>query len=106
MNIYPSDITSDDVEITELFKIIGLKEKPADLVVGIAGFPEGLRHPPEGMSVHEQDEISIILDGGFFIETIEGKHECKTGDVIHIPAGEAHASTAFGYGKVFYVLFG
>lgn len=106
MKIYPTNFTSDTVEITELFKITAAERKPANLDVGVAGFPEGLRHPPEGMSAHVQDEISIILDGGFVLETKEGKYECKAGDVIHIPAGEEHASTAIGYGKVFYVLFG
>lgn len=108
MNIYPTRITSGMVDIVELFEITG-KEMPGgsiNLKVGVAGFPDRLRHPPEAMAAHDQDEISLILEGHFMLETPQGGFSCNTGDVIHIPAGEEHASTAIGNGKVFYVLFG
>lgn len=106
MKIYPTILTPGTLEITELFEIAGTAGVPTNLNVGVAGFPDGLRHPAEGMAAHDQDEISIILDGSFLLETKDGEHLCKSGDVIHIPAGEDHASTAQGNSKVFYVLFG
>ena len=109
MKIYPTKFTPDILEITELFSLIGenvSKYNTANLNVGVAGFQDGIRHPVDGMAAHEQDEISIILEGDFLLETSDGKSKCQVGDVIHIPAGEEHASTAFNNGRVFYVLFG
>ncbi len=106
MKIYPTILTPEMLEINELFEIAGMAGAPTNLNVGVAGFPDGLRHPAEGMAAHDQDEISIILDGSFLLETKDGQYLCKIGDVIHIPAGEDHASTAQGNSKVFYVLFG
>lgn len=106
MKVYSTgNITTDSLDIAELFDICGLG-KQADLQVGFAGFPLGLRHPGEGMAAHEQDEISIIIEGEFELETEAGKIMCKVGDVTYIPAGEAHASRSPTGGKVFYVLFG
>lgn len=109
MKIYPTKFTPGTLEITELFNLIGDDVTPhhkANLNVGVAGFEDGVRHPVDGMASHEQDEISIILEGEFLLETPDGKSKCQVGDVIHIPAGEEHASTAFNNGRVFYVLFG
>lgn len=105
MNLYPTNFTPDKFEISELFEIAGKETTSASLKVGVASFKDDERHPQEGMSVHEQDEISIILEGKFLLETREGKCKCRAGDVIHIPAGEEHASTAYDNGKVFYILF-
>ncbi len=108
MNIYSAEISSGELDIAELFAITGkeISGGGINLKVGVAGFPDGLRQPAKGLATHEEDEISIILEGSFLLETAEGEFFCKSGDVIHIPAGEAHASTACGTGKVFYVLFG
>lgn len=106
MKLYHTKFTPGELEIAELFELVGKEMTPANLNVGVAGFPDGLRHPAEGMAAHEQDEISIILEGNFLLETPDGQYECRAGDVIHIPAGEEHASTAADNGKVFYVLFG
>ncbi|GAA6153802.1 cupin domain-containing protein [Pseudoteredinibacter isoporae] len=106
MKIYPTrNISTDSLDIAELFTLCG-KQKSHDLQVGVAGFPMALRHPAKGMAAHEQDEISIILEGEFTLETEEGVFTCKAGDVTYIPAGEAHASSSSTGGKVFYVLFG
>lgn len=108
MNIYSAEIASGALDIVELFEITGRKMSDGgiSLKVGAAGFPDGLRHPADGMAAHEQDEISLILEGDFLLETAEGAVSCTVGDIIHIPAGEQHASTAIGHGRVFYVLFG
>jgi quercetin dioxygenase-like cupin family protein len=58
------------------------------------------------LAAHEQDEISVILSGSFVLHGETGDIQCEAGDVIHIPAGEAHASTAVGDSSVFYVLYG
>jgi len=109
MKLYPTKFTPGTLEISELFELIGEEDRrgaTTNLKVGVAGFQDGVRHPLEGMAAHDQDEISIILEGDFLLETPEGKCKCRTGDVVHIPAGEEHASTAFENGRVFYVLFG
>lgn len=106
MKIYPTEITYGTLDIRELFEITGQEGQADKISVGIAGFPNGLRQPETGMTAHDQDEISIILEGSFAVETTAGEFFCKSGDVIHIPAGEEHASTASQNGKVFYVLFG
>ncbi len=106
MKIYPTELTSGTLDISELFEITGKEMSNIKLNVGVAGFPDGLRHPTKGLAAHDQDEISIILEGEFQLETNKGKFCCKAGDVIHIPAGEEHATTATNNSKVFYVLFG
>lgn len=109
MKLFPTTFTPGILEITELFELVGkdaAEGVAANLKVGVAGFQDGVRHPLEGMAAHDQDEISIILEGDFLLETPEGKSKCGIGDVVHIPAGEEHASTAFENGRVFYVLFG
>ncbi|WP_417624244.1 hypothetical protein [Paremcibacter congregatus] len=109
MKLYPTKFTPETLEITELFELIGTdvsQNASANLNVGVAGFQNGVRHPLEGMAAHDQEEISIILEGEFLLETPAGKSKCRAGDVVHIAAGEEHASTAFDNGRVFYVLFG
>lgn len=106
MRIYKTEITSGTLDISELFEITGKEMGNIKLNVGVATFPDGLRHPRGGMSAHDQDEISIILNGKVLLETQKGYFSCETGDVIHIPAGEEHASIAIDKTKVFYVLFG
>ena len=106
MKVYSTKhLSTDSLDIAELFDIAG-QGQPRDLQVGVAGFPLGLRHPEQSMAAHEQDEISIILEGEFNVETEAGTVLCKPGDVTFIPAGEAHASSSSTGGKVFYVLFG
>lgn len=94
----------DSVDISELMALGPLEL--AALKVGCAHFPAGSRQPATGASVHAQDEVSLILSGELDIETVHGKQRIKAGDLVHIPAGEAHSAIALSNVSLLFVLFG
>lgn len=81
-------------------------ERLAGLRVGTAKLSKGEWVPPEGTSTHAQDEVSIFLSGS---ATLESGGETRTvgpGEVIVVPAGEAHRSQALEDCEIFWMLFG
>jgi quercetin dioxygenase-like cupin family protein len=95
---------SEDVDIASLLTLGPQTEGAID--VGTASFPPGVRFPETGFSVHEQHEVSLLLEGEFVLETLEGTHIVKAGQMIHFLPGEQHAATAVSEARVFYILFG
>jgi quercetin dioxygenase-like cupin family protein len=73
---------------------------------GIASFPKGVRHPATGLSAHKGTEVSLIIDGSFEVETADGISRVDGNNLVVIPAGEGHATTALADSRVFYILFG
>jgi mannose-6-phosphate isomerase-like protein (cupin superfamily) len=78
----------------------------AAIDVGIASFPASVRSPESGFSVHEQHEVSFVLEGEFILETPDESQTVKAGQLVHFGPGEQHASTAVCESRVYYVLFG
>ncbi len=78
----------------------------AAIDVGVASFTSGCRSPESGFSVHEQHEISLLLEGEFILETPEESRIVRAGQLIHFQPGEQHASTATRDSRVYYILFG
>jgi len=78
----------------------------ASLEIGIVEIPQDYRHPTEGASIHEQDEISLILSGRLEIECNERTTTLEAGDVVVIPAGEPHASRSLEDARIYFALFG
>lgn len=72
--------------------------------IGTVHFLSGQRAPETGSAAHEEREISVILEGE--LEVISGgvRHVVGPGDLVDIPAGEAHYSTALSDSKVVYML--
>lgn len=58
--------------------------------VGLLSFPAGTRLPAEGVSRHDQDEVSFILSGELHAVSGGEVHTLRAGDVTLIPAGEEH----------------
>jgi len=81
-------------------------EKVAGLRVGTARLAKGERVPPEGESVHAQDEVSILLKGTATLDAGGVTREVGPGEVVYIPAGEPHSSEAKEDCEIFWVLFG
>jgi len=104
MQVLKTDFVGSDFMLERLLEL-GPKRKAA-LEVGTVEFAAGYRHPQDGMSVHSQDEISLILSGRLVVEHPSGNAELGAGDVVFIPAGEPHASRALEQSRVYFVLFG
>ena len=81
-------------------------EKLAGLRVGTARLSKGEWVPPEGMSTHAQDEVSIFLSGSATLESGGETRKVGPGEVIVVPAGEAHRSQALEDCEIFWMLFG
>lgn len=73
---------------------------PAAASFDIAAFPEGVRHPAEGFSVHEGTEISFILDSEFEVETRDCTSIVPGNSLVIIPVGEPHVTRANKAGRV------
>ncbi len=73
-------------------------------ITGILEFKAGTRLPLEGTSVHDQDEISFILQGK--LEATSGGETCtiQTGDISFIPALEHHFAFVLEDTRLAYVL--
>ncbi len=74
--------------------------------IGTVHFLSGQRAPETGSAAHDEREISVILEGE--LEVVSGgvTHRVGPGDLLDIPAGEAHYSTALSDSKVVYLLLG
>ena len=73
-------------------------------ITGILEFAAGTRLPPEGVSAHEQDEVSFIIAGR--LEAVSGGEAAtlNAGDISFIPAGEAHWALVLEDTRIAYVL--
>jgi len=75
--------------------------------IGTVVFKEGQRVPAgDGRSAHDQDEVSLILDGKITLDTEDESTILESGTLIHIPAGIAHSSVAIEDTKIFFMLIG
>lgn len=81
-------------------------ESLAGLRVGTARLSKGEWVPPQGTSAHAQDEVSIFLSGSATLEAGGETRQVGTGEVILVPAGEAHRSQALEDSEIFWMLFG
>jgi quercetin dioxygenase-like cupin family protein len=104
MRILQLKNASEVADVSEIMALgpMGL----AALKVGCASFPAGSRTPASGTSVHSEDEISLILTGELEVETVLGRQRIKAGDLVHIPAGEAHWANVISPTRLLFVLFG
>ena len=98
------DIDSSEFRVDTLLELLPIDEGRAS--IGVATFKSGMRHPEQGLACHEQHEISFIIEGSFDLHTEEGTTVVEAGQLVYLMAGEQHATTAKGNGKVYYVLYG
>ena len=91
-------------------QVLQLLELPAErlagLKMGTARLAKGEWVPPTGDSSHAQHEVSLIVSGEALM--VSGGRECivRAGDIVRIPAGEAHRSQALEDTEVLWILFG
>ena len=104
MNILSTPAASGAVDILSLLKLG--PEAGAAIDVGVASFPPDIRFPDTGYSVHDQHEVSLILEGETEIETPDGVTTVRAGDIVHLEPGEQHAAIARTPTRVFYILYG
>jgi len=103
VEIYQLDSDTGGFEVSSFLHLAARRSGAVE--VGSAHFPKHMRHPAEGFSVHDQTEISLVLTGGFSLETPQARRQVHAGEVVVIPAGMPHASTALDDSSVYYVLF-
>lgn len=100
----PLDYAEHPTQVLELLALPHLAS--AELKVGTARLTKGETVPPDGMSQHPQHEVSIFLRGSATLETGGETREVGPGEVVWIPAGEAHRAQAHEECEIFWVLFG
>lgn len=74
------------------------------LITGILEFAAGTRLPLEGVSTHEQDEISFILSGRLAAVSGGEAATLNAGDISFIPAHETHWALVLEDTRIAYVL--
>ena len=104
MKVLTTPAASGGVDIASLLTLG--PEQAAAIDVGVASFPPDVRFPDDGYSVHDQHEVSLILQGEVEIETESGTATVRAGDIVHLEPGERHAAIARVPTRVFYVLYG
>lgn len=102
MKVVKADFSGTELALRSLLSVH--LAGSADLEFGSAVMPRGCRQPPQGVSRHDGDEISLLLRGRAVLETADGRIEVRAGDVVFINAGEAHATEALEDCHVYYVL--
>lgn len=79
----------------------------ASASIGTVAFKAGQRVPDgEGQSVHDQDEVSIVLEGRITLQTDDKNTTLDAGTLVHIPAGVAHSSVAVEDTRIYFMLIG
>ncbi len=81
-------------------------ETSASLKMGTAKIQKGDWVPVTGYSSHQQHEISLILKGLLEIEIAGQTTKLKHGEVVMIPAGEAHRTLALEDTELIWFWFG
>lgn len=81
-------------------------ETSASLKMGTAKIQKGDWIPVTGYSSHEQHEVSVILKGELEIEVGGITTPLKHGEVVMIPAGEAHRTFALEDSELIWFWFG
>lgn len=104
MRVIKTDFGGTGLALRSLLKLA--LPAPAALEFGTVVIPRGSRQPPQGVSRHEGEEISLILEGRAVIEWHGGRTEVGSGDLVHLAAGEAHATEALERCLVYFVLAG
>lgn len=78
----------------------------ASLQTGTVFLGAGRRQPASGSSMHEQHEISLILEGEIELQTAAGVRRVGVGEVVHLAPREAHVATALTDSRIYFALFG
>jgi quercetin dioxygenase-like cupin family protein len=73
---------------------------------GTAYFPAGTRVPEEGLSAHSGFEVSLMIAGELDVFAGGVTTRLKAGDLVNLPPGEEHHSTALTDVKLIYVQVG
>jgi quercetin dioxygenase-like cupin family protein len=81
-------------------------ETSASLKMGTAKIQKGDWVPQTGYSSHAQHEVSVILKGLLEIEIAGQTTPLKHGEVVMIPAGEAHRTLALEDSELIWFWFG
>jgi quercetin dioxygenase-like cupin family protein len=102
VKLFKTEFSGSDVALRSLLSVDMLT--PGHLEFGAAVMARGCRQPRQGVSCHDGDEISLLLTGRAIVETESGRVEIKSGDIVLIKAGEAHATEALEDCHVYYVL--
>ncbi len=90
----------------QVLSLLELPTQQASLKMGTVQLAKGAWIPPEGYSKHTQHELSLILQGGIEIESVGEQVSIEAGDVILIPAGQAHRSRALEDTRLVWFWFG
>ncbi len=105
MKIIKMQYGDENAPLVDLLRLENIDQASAR--IGTATFAAGQRIPEvEGMSCHDEDEVSLILEGKLALETEIENVICEAGDLIHLPAGTAHASVALEDSKIYFMLLG
>lgn len=102
MQIIKADLGGTNLALRSLLALT--LPSPATLEFGTVVIPRSTRQPAEGVSQHDGEEVSLILEGRAVIEWHGGRTEIGAGDLVHIPAGEAHATEALERCLVYFAL--
>lgn len=100
----PLEYASHPAQVLELLALA--PDRLAGLRVGTAKIAKGEWVPPDGHSTHAQDELSLVLSGAVTLEAGGQSRLCGTGEVVLVPAGEAHRSLAQEDCEILWMLFG
>ena len=104
MRVVKTDFEGPGFVLRTLLSLVSQGNGPIEF--GTVTFPRGYRHPRDCMSVHDRDEISLVLRGRLVIECGREKTEITVGDAVHIPAGEAHVAEALEESHIYFALVG
>jgi len=69
----------------------------------VSSFAAGLRVPAEGVSKHDEIEISLILSGAFELDSGGEVARLEAGDLVIVPPGETHSFRVLADTKIFTV---
>jgi quercetin dioxygenase-like cupin family protein len=86
------DLPTEEQVSVSLWKVFEQKNVNGKITMGKVVIPPGERVPLEGVSIHEQNEYSIVIKGSFIAESGGKQYRINAGDATFIPAGEEHAA--------------
>lgn len=104
MKVFPLEYPQLPLQVLDQLELPA--EASASLKMGTAKIQKGDWIPAAGYSSHEQHEVSVILKGLLEIEVTGQSTTLKHGEVVMIPAFEAHRTLALEDSELIWFWFG
>lgn len=83
---------------------LALSPGASGALAGCVWFAAGQRSPESGLRSSALHELGYVIQGALRIDTADGAHMARAGDMLLMSPAEPHSTTALEDSQIFFVL--